>query len=137
MDTDSRTLGLSRSLSQWRALTALIRPDPSSDNVYLAERDRRVAQSVHAFLQAFTPWMKPRYTHKDRSLALTTILQEATGLGIFLLSQPQELTMVWPRGSELAAGALALSPALEKVTDEYGQPLASPQTLVSASVVTR
>ena len=78
--------------------------------------------------------MKPKYSEKDRTLALTTVLREAAGLGIFLLSQPHELIFHWPRATEMDSGYLATAPSLLKVTDEHGQRLASAQPLVQAVV---
>lgn len=125
--------GLTKSLSQWRALTAYIRSDSPQDQTYLAERDHKIARSVQTFNDVFQPWFKTRYGADERTLALTTIFQEATKLGIFLVSQPQELAFRWPEKNEIGAGRLALHPALVKLTDEHGQRLSAAQTVISAS----
>lgn len=113
-------------------MTAYIRPDPSSDRTYIADRDRKIAQSVQNFMQAFAPWMNTKYNEQDRAQALTAIFQEAAELGIFLLSQPSELVFQWPRENHLDPGRLAITPALVKLTDEYGQILGQAQVLVGA-----
>lgn len=116
-------------------VTAYIRPDPYSNRTYIVDRDRKIAHSVQSLIQAFAPWMNTKYDEQERAQALTAIFQEAAGLGIFLLSQPSELVFRWPQDDRLDPGRLAVTPALVKVTDEYGQILGQAQVLVGALVV--
>lgn len=78
--------------------------------------------------------MNTRHTEQVCVEELTAVLQQAAELGIFLLSQPYELTIQWPKANDLELGALAVTPALVKLTDEYGQELAQAHVLVPAMV---
>ena len=117
-------------MSRWRATTAYIRPDPSLDALYIADRDRKIAQLVQSFMVAFAPWIDTKYTEQVRVEELAAVLQEAAGFGIFLLSQPYELTLQWPKTDDLDLGTLTVTPALVKLTDEHGQKLGQAHVLV-------
>lgn len=119
-------------LSQWRVLSAFLHPNPSSDPVYTADRDRKIADMSQKVLGAFSAWMKTKYNEPDRVRSLGVILNEVAELGTFLFSQPSEIRFQWP---ELSTSRLAVTPALVKTTDEYGRKLAQAQVLVSATVV--
>lgn len=84
---------------------------------------------------AFAPWINTKYSEQDRVEALKTLLQEAAGLGIFLMSQPHELVIRWPEENELDSGTLAVTPTLVKLTDEHGQKLGQAHVLVREVVV--
>lgn len=79
---------------------------------------------------SFAPWINTKNTEQVRVQALTTVFQESAGLGIFLLSQPHELAIQWPKANDLDPGTLAVTPALVKLTDEYGQKLGQALVLV-------
>lgn len=113
-------------------MTAYIRPDPSTDRLYVADRDRNIVQFVQQFMRAFAPWMNPKYSEQDRVQALTTIFQTAAELGIFLWAQPSEMIFQWPEENQSDFGRLAITPALVKLTDEHGHKLGQAQVLVNA-----
>lgn len=89
----------------------------------------------HKVLSAFAAWMKTKYNEQDRARSLGVILKEVAGLGMFLFSQPFEMQFQWPSANELGANGLAITPALVKITDEYGGKLGQAQVLVSPVVV--
>lgn len=127
-------LGFSQCLSRWRSLTAYIRPDASSDHSYTSDRDQKIARIVKTLVRAYDSWINPKHQRRDCMQALTTMFHEAAALGIFLLSQPQELYFHWPQEGELEPGRMAVGPALVKLTDEYGRKLRDGQVMVSAPV---
>lgn len=130
-----RYIGLERCLSSWRVLSAYLRPDLSSDTTYQTGRDRKIADSVQRFQQAFAPWLKAEDRDSSQTRTLSIILQEATVLGIILFSQPSDLQFHWPKSTELNPGTIAITPALVKLSNEHGEKLAQGQVLASAETV--
>jgi hypothetical protein len=106
-----------------------------SDPVYIAERDRKIAAMSQKVLGAFAAWMTREYHEEDRVRSLRVILTETAKLGTFLFSHPCEMQFQWPTTDELSADRLAITPALVKITDEYGRKLRPMQVLVNAAVV--
>ena len=122
--------GFSQSMSRWRVLTAYLRPNPSDDTSYIAQRDHQINEMVQVFSRAFAPWQNPKYKDEDRVRSLSAILKDAAGLGIWMFSQPSDLQFQWPRNSEVGANRIAVAPALVKLTDERGQSLSEPQVMI-------
>ena len=111
-------------------LTTYLRPDPSKDVTYIAQRDRQIHGFVRDFTRAFASWKNPKYTDGDRTRSLTAILINAADLGIWLFSQPSEFQFRWKRVNDKDAKSVAITPALVKILDEEGQKLHEPQILV-------
>ena len=111
-------------------MTAYLRPDPTKDTAYLAQRDRQIEDTVQSFAKAFAPWKNTDYKDEERARSLSAILEDTANVGILLFSQPSTLQFLWPSSSEVGAGRIALSPALVKTSNEKGQVLASPQVMV-------
>lgn len=81
-------------------------------------------------MRAFAPWMDPNFSGQDCVQALTALLEEAAGLGIFLWSQPSEMEFQWATDNQFDSGRLPVTPALVKLTDEHGHKLRQAQVLV-------
>ena len=62
--------------------------------------------------------------------SLSAILEEAADLGIWLFAQPSELRFHWPTSGEADPREVAVAPGLAKVTDEQGEILPEPFTLI-------
>ena len=118
-------------MSRWRVLTAYLRPEPSKDTTYLADRDQKIHETVLAFSEAFAPWKSPKYNDADRSRSLSEIIKGAAELGVWIFAQPSWFEFHWPKYSEADRGRLAISPALVKMTDERGQVLKEAQVMVN------
>lgn len=131
----SAKAGSSQIMSRWRVMTAYLRPDPTKDAAYIAQRDRKINETVQAFAQAFAPWKSTGYKDEERARSLTAILEDAANLGIFLFSQPSDLKFHWPASNEMGPGKIAVSPALVKATDEKGQDLVEAQVMVNRVVL--
>lgn len=116
-------------------MTAYLRPDPTKDASYIAQRDRKISETVQAFAKAFAPWKSTEYKDEERTRSLSAILEDAANLGIFLFSQPSALNFHWPASNEMGAGKIAVSPALVKRTDEKGQDLVEAQVMVNKVVL--
>ena len=100
-------------------------------------RDHEITKAIRTFNGLFSPWFKAKYTDAQRDEALRTIWLEAAKVGTWLMNQPQELQFQWPEGSQASGQAekrsLAVAPALVKITDDRGQRLSNPQTVVPAT----
>ena len=111
-------------------MTAYLRPDPTKDTVYLAQRDKQIEDTVQSFAKAFAPWKNTDYKDEDRARSLSAILEDTANVGILLFAQPSTLQFVWTSSNEVGTGRIAVSPALVKTTNEKGQVLTSPQPMV-------
>ena len=89
---------------------------------------------IQTFSQAFDPWKSTKYSDEQRIQGLTAILKESAELGIWLFSQGSELRFRWSSLEKATVMAVMVSPSLEKVTDEKGQPLQEPQNMIKAAV---
>ncbi|KAL6718178.1 hypothetical protein ACLMJK_004266 [Lecanora helva] len=132
----ARLPGRSVLLYRWRTLSAYLRPDPSSDKDYLADRDRKIAVCVQSFTKAFAPWSSKKYPDEERMQSLAKIFQQGAALGLLLFSQPAELQFTWPQKVELQRGGLALTPNLCKYADQWGQKLSHAQTITESRKAT-
>lgn len=116
---------------RWRLLTAYLRANPSQDPDYIAERDQKIGVATQTFSRAFRPWWNAKYSEEQRARSLSTILQSAADLGIWMFSQAFELQFEWPKQE---ATKLVVLPALLKTTDERGRDLTKPQVILRAVV---
>lgn len=121
-------------MSRWRVLTAYLRPKPSQDRAYIAERDQRIEEIVRSFCRAFAPWKNPKYSDEDRMRSLSATLKEAADLGLFMFAQASDLQFRWSKQSEGGSNRIATAPALIKVTSEKGIMLAEPQVMLKIAV---
>ena len=121
-------------MSRWRVLTAYIRPTPSQDSSYIAQRDHRIQETVQEFSRAFAPWKNLKYHDGDRTRSLSAILKSAADVGIWMFSQPSSLQFRWPTYSEVGANRIAAIPALIKLTDEKGRKLREPHVMLQAVI---
>lgn len=116
-------------------MTAYLRPDPTKDAAYIAQRDGQIREIVQSFAKAFAPWKNTGYKDEERARSLSAILEDAANLGIFLFSQPSTLKFHWPTSSEVRPGKIVVSPALIKITDEKGGELVEAQVMVDQVVL--
>lgn len=121
-------------MSRWRVMTAYLRPDPTKDAAYIAQRSKQISDTTHSFAWAFAPWKNLGYKDEERTRSLSAILEDAANLGIFLFSQPSTLKFHWPTSSEVGPGRIVISPALVKTTNEKGQELVEAQVMVNKVV---
>ncbi|KAG8527806.1 uncharacterized protein KY384_007960 [Bacidia gigantensis] len=131
-NSSSQKPGYLQAISQWRVLTAYLRPDSASDQAYIVQRDRQIDNICQNFLFAFAQWSSPRHGDDERVGSLVAILKDAANLGIFLQSQPVDLQFQFPTQAEVGTGKICIAPALVKTTDEKAQVLSKPQVLVNA-----
>lgn len=122
-------------MSRWRVMTAYLRPDPTKDAAYIAQRNRQISDTSQSFARAFAPWKSTGYKDEERARSLSAILEDAANLGIFLFSQPSTLKFHWPTSSEVGPGKMVVSPALVKTTDEKGEALVEAQVIVNKVVL--
>ena len=116
-------------------MTAYLRPDPTKDAAYIAQRDRQISDTVQSFAKAFAPWKSTGYKDEERARSLSAILEDAASLGLFLFSQPSTMTFHWPAAGEVRSGKIVVSPALWKTTDEKGRDLVEVQIMINQVVV--
>ena len=128
------TLEIDRSISQWRVLTAYLRPSPADDRAYLAERRKFINSVIRAVTEAFRPWRNAKYTEAERDRSLAAILEESADLGIFIFSQRSLLQFRWPKPNELGTTKVAVTPAFVRMTDERGNPLSEGQVLIDYTI---
>lgn len=126
--------GFSPCMSRWRVLTAYLRPRPSQDPIYIAERDQRINEIVKVFSRAFAPWKSLKYSDDDRGRSLSAILKDAADLGLFIFEQPSDLQFQWSKQSEVGTNRIAIAPALFKLSDEKGNTLLEPQVMLKSVV---
>lgn len=120
-------------MSQWRGLTAYLYSVADSSS-YITHRDRQISRTVEAFSRAFAPWRNLHSDDKERERSLSAILTDGAELGVWLFSQPSELRFQWPSDRTVGRDRIVVTPALVKITDEYGQRLAQPQIMVQRVV---
>ena len=122
-------------MSRWRVMTAYLRPDPTKDVAYMAQRDRQINETAESFAKAFAPWKSTGYKDEERARSLSAILEDAANLGIFLFSQPSTMKFHWPAAGEVRSGRIVISPALLKTTDEKGRDLEEAKVMVDQVVL--
>ena len=122
-------------MSRWRVMTAYLRPEPTTDTTYVAQRDKKIEDTVRILAKAFAPWKSNSYKDEERGQHLSAILEDAANLGIFLFSQPSTLAFHWPSSNDVGSGRIAVWPALMKTTDEKGQSLAEAQVMINKKVL--
>ena len=121
-------------MSRWRVLTAYLRPDPSEDASYIAQRENKINEYVRMFSKAFAPY-KNHQGDGDRARSLFTIMSEAADLGILIFSQPSDLQFRWQKKyAGQGVDRVAVAPELVKMTDERGRLLSEPQVMVEMIV---
>lgn len=121
-------------MSRWRVITAYLRPDPTKDAAYIAQRDRKINGTAESFAKAFAPWKSTGYKDEERARSLSAILEDAANLGIFLFSQPSTMKFQWPAAGEVRSEGIAILPALLKTTDEKGRDLEEARIMVDQVV---
>lgn len=116
-------------------MTAYLRPDPTQDVAYIAQRDRQIKDTAESFAKAFAPWKSTGYKDEERAQSLSAILEDAANLGIYLFAQPSTMKFHWPAAGEVRSGRIVVSPALLRTTDEKGRELVEAKIMVDQVVL--
>ncbi|KAK2746772.1 hypothetical protein FQN55_005499 [Onygenales sp. PD_40] len=117
-------------LFYWRMLTGYMQrrlPTPEQDT-YSASRNEHTKSIAEAFASTFAPYASSQYSEVERTRHLTSLIEAAADLEMYLFSQPCGFEFVWqsPRTDESV-----IVPGLTKVSDENGCRLADDQIMVS------
>lgn len=129
--------------SQWRVLTAYLRPDKSSghqeDPDYIAKRESAVQSAATAFSNAFAPWAVPSQSDLTRTQNLAAIMRSAADVGITIFAQPADFEYIWKeledKRSRGASGRrIVVAPGFAKITDDRASPLERKFIIVSPVV---
>ena len=115
-------------------MTAYLRPDPTKDSNFIAQRKRQISETVQSFAKAFAPWKSTGYKDEERARSLSAILEDAASLGILLFSQSSRLEFLWRAAGVMRPGKVVVSPALLKTADEKGGDLEHPLVMVNQEV---
>lgn len=86
------------------------------------------------FTSTFASYSDSQFPDSDRVAHLTRVLRAASDLGAWMFSQPCTFEFSWDTSS-IPRGHIIVLPAVVKVSDELGQRLLTPQTLVERTVV--
>lgn len=102
----------------------------ASQSAMPVARNDVIAKITNDFNQAFAPFGDPLFSQADRLAHLQTVVREASGLGVWLFSQPCSFEFHWSTASKTSKYITVL-PSVIKVYDEQGRPLVVPQTLLA------
>lgn len=122
--------GYDQALSQWRVLSAYLRPAPKNDPSYLSQRDATVSAAAATFTNALSPWASETYSDSVRRQNLAEILKSAAEVGILIFSQPGSFRFQWSTGQDHRSVVVVIAPALLKTADEHAIPLDRPQVMI-------
>ena len=122
--------GFAQALSQWRVLSAYLRPPPKSDQTYLSQRDVNVTAAATAFSNAFAPWASTTYSDSARRQNVADIFKSAADVGILIFSQASSFTYHWSTTQDNRGRVVVVTPAFLKVADENAVVLDRPQTMI-------
>lgn len=128
--TGQKKAGYDQALSQWRVLSAYLRPAPKNDPSYLSQRDATVSAAAATFTNALSPWASESYSDSVRRQNLAEILKSAAEVGILIFSQPGSFRFQWSTGQDHRSVVVVIAPALLKTADEHAIPLDRPQVMI-------
>lgn len=118
-------------------MTAYLRPELLSDTgATNAQPDRALEEAVQSFSRVFAPWAKPDVPDSERVKNLSDIVDGAVRFSMWLFSQPSNFKYDWKPLVDVrdrANRTVIIIPGLLKVTDNRGQALARPLSVVTAS----
>lgn len=117
-----------RAIFAWRMLTSHLQVQGQASLSANVGNDV-IVQIADDFNQSFAPYGDPRFPRADRLAHLRTVVQEASGLAIWLFSQPCLFELHWSMASEMSKYITVL-PSVVRIYDEQGRRLAVPQTLL-------
>lgn len=122
--------GFDQALSQWRVLSAYLRPSPKNDQTYISQRDANISAAATAFTNAFSPWASSASTDSVRCQNVADIFKSAADVGILIFSQASSFTYQWNTPQDNRSGVVVVTPAFLKVTDENAKVLDNPQVMI-------
>jgi hypothetical protein len=118
-------------------LTVYLRPDLLSETRATSTRpDPAIDEAVESFTRVFAPWAKPDVPGGEKIKNLGDIMDEAIKFAVWFFSQPSSFKYDWKPVVDVrdrANRTVVTVPALLKVTDNRGQALVRPVSIVSAS----
>ncbi|EFR02006.1 hypothetical protein MGYG_05009 [Nannizzia gypsea CBS 118893] len=118
----------------WRMLSAYGYRGVSATQkqAYKATRNEKISRVVKKFTAAFQAYASLQYPESARIRHLTSVVEDAADLGIWLFEQPCGFDFIWDKA---AVGKISISPAMVKVSDENGQHLHVEQEMVESTIV--
>jgi hypothetical protein len=118
-------------------LTVYLRPDLLADtHTTSLQPVSALVDAVESFTRVFAPWSKPDVTDVEKIKNLSDIVDEAVKFAVWLFSQPSGFKYDWKPAVDVrdrANRTVVTAPAVLKVTDNQGQALTRPVTIVGAS----
>ncbi|KAE8422763.1 hypothetical protein BDV36DRAFT_279602 [Aspergillus pseudocaelatus] len=127
--------GDDRAIFAWRMLTAYLHRTGRSaqeTNPIIPPEDA-IKSFAEDFTSTFASYSDSQFPDSDRFAHLTRVFRAASDLGAWLFSQPCTFDFCWDTSSTPPGQTIVL-PAVVKVSDEFGQRLLAPQTLVERTV---
>ena len=120
--------------SRWRVLSSYLRPKPTEDASYTAQRDAHITDLADTLSRTFDPWALSRDSYGSRRDNLVNIMRKGSETGMLLFSQPSTFRWRWQLSASKAqqGGKLnvVLLPGLEKTRDENANELGRPLELL-------
>jgi len=118
-------------------LTVYLRPDVLADTrATSTQPDPALVGAVESFTRVFAPWSKPDVPDAEKIKNLSDIVDEAVKFAVWLFSQPSSFKYDWKPAVDVrdrANRTVVTAPAVLKVTDNRGQALTRPVSIVGAS----
>lgn len=99
--------------------------------VHKAERKKEISKAVEKFTSAFRFCASVQHSEPVRKRHLTSVMENAADLGIWLFEQPCGFEFIW---RDTGVGEILVSPAMVKVHDEQGRGLLIQQNMVEAVI---
>ncbi|KAE8141240.1 hypothetical protein BDV38DRAFT_237620 [Aspergillus pseudotamarii] len=127
--------GDDRAIFAWRMLTAYLHRagGPGQETIPIDPPEDAIRSFAEDFTSTFAPYSDSQFPDSDRFAHLTRVFRAASDLGAWLFSQPCTFDFRWDTSST-PPGQTVVLPAVVKVSDELGQRLLAPQTLVERTV---
>ncbi|KAK9777746.1 hypothetical protein AB5N19_04458 [Seiridium cardinale] len=132
------TEAFSAAMTRWRQLSAFLIHPRRSDRIPLMPSEDISTQQAEQLAIALNRFLKPfsdasdRESHYEQENHLREVIVECATYGYLLFSQPSDIRIRFDGGG--SNNGLVVSPGLERVTDERGRRLPTPQTLVTPVV---
>ncbi|KAK6084672.1 hypothetical protein SCUP515_01168 [Seiridium cupressi] len=132
------TEAFSAAMTRWRQLSAFLLHPRRSDRTPLVPSEDVSTQQAEQLAIALNRFLKPfsdasdRESHYEQENHLREVIVECATYGYLLFSQPSDIRFRFDGGG--SNNGLVVSPGLERVTDERGRRLHTPQTLVTPVV---
>jgi hypothetical protein len=112
-------------------LTAYIqqRIPATQKQAYMAARKKEIARTADHFTATFLLYANSKHPESVRTHHLSSVMQEAADLGVWLFEQPCGFEFIW---DDAADGQVIVFPVMAKAYDEHGRRLRVKQKMVDA-----